>query len=102
MPASASAPAITRSSICIEADCLCIDESAAASATGLVAGCGAVAGVAGGSAAARRGLFEELITPDDSGHRDATCDDGEVVSGAIVPRLLWILGAGKPPLVRGS
>ena len=39
MPASASAPAITRNSICIDADCLAIDESAAASATGAGTGC---------------------------------------------------------------
>ncbi len=43
MPASASAPAITSSSICIDADRLSCDASAAASATGGMAGCGAAA-----------------------------------------------------------
>ena len=40
-PANASAPAIVSSSICIDADCLSCNESAAASATGVTAGFGA-------------------------------------------------------------
>jgi hypothetical protein len=108
MPANASAPAITSSSICIEADCLSCDESAAASATGVTAGFGAVAalgcGLAGGSAAARRGLSEALLTPEESGQRDATDDDddGAVASGEVALGLFSRLAAGSALPARGS
>ena len=56
-PASASAPTITSSSICIEGRSLFLQQSVVASASGGVAGRGAGAalacGLAGGSAAAR-------------------------------------------------
>jgi hypothetical protein len=106
MPASASAPAITSNSICIEADCRSCDESAAA--TGVTVGFGAVAalgcGFAGGSAAARRGLSEALLTPEESGQRDATDDDdaGAVVSGAVALGLFGRVAVGAAAPARGS
>ena len=82
IPASASAPAITRNSICSDAVCLAIDESAAASATVASAGgaCLISAGAAGGSAAAERKLFDELMLVESS-QRVATVEDGVGASG---------------------
>jgi len=95
MPASASAPAITINSICVEPDCFCKVESAAARESGEAAGCGAglafADALAGGSAAAGWGLFDEL-TPEESGQRDVTIDGGAPASGALARWLFWIAG----------
>src|SRR4051812_36877184 len=106
-PASVSAPAITRNSICIDADCFCIDVSAAANATGGATGCGAgwlsSCGLAGGSAAAtRRSLGGEGLVSELSGQRDATGDDGAATSGAAARRLFWTPAGAVAAVVRGS
>src|SRR5260370_20510422 len=96
-PATASAPAMTISSIWIEPAWLCDDESAAASgaaATTEAGGAMTDACAAPGSgcifaselAVAGPALADEL-TPDDSGQRDAISDDCVFVSRAFVPWL---------------
>src|SRR6267154_1186020 len=105
-PASASAPIITSSSICIEADRFSCHESDVASARGVVAGRGAGAalacGLSGGSAAAGPGSPATLITPEGSGQRDATGDDDSRASGAVARGMFWRPAAGAMPPIRGS
>src|SRR5260370_34436229 len=104
MPASASAPAITINSICVEPDCFCKVESAAARESGEAAGCGAglvfADALAGGSAAASWGSFDEL-TPEESGQRAVTDEGGAAPVGAVARRPFWVAGTAAAGPVRG-
>ena len=88
MPASASAPAMTLSSIGIEPERVCEDESAAASGDRGDGGGWLPALSSAGASAARLAVGRCAVrptefTPDGSGQRDATTDRCASASGAL-------------------
>ena len=98
MPASASAPAITRNSICIDADCFAIDESAAAALqqaavrAAMPAG-RSPAGLTGGSAAASRNRWTNSRRRNRASasrlSMTARCMSGAVAAGRVRKFVQW-------------